>query len=309
MPESRKPEVTFGDDIERRPVAARLHHQRAGPAPARHGADRPLRRPGRPGRRAVCARRSTPRSPSATTRCACCGPPASRPASRSSPTRRWSPPCERMHGRLSIVSAERIRDELDKIVMRRRALGGAVVRGAHGPGRRVPPRAARAWRSNRIRSTATRTCWRTRWRWSTRRRRTGCCAWPRSSTTSASRSTRAITDGGVSFHHHEVVGARMTRARMEALRYPAADIDTVVRLVELHLRFHTYRLGLDRQGRAPLRARRRPAPRPAQRADPLRLHDPERGQGPGAGPADGRAGGAASPSCASRRSSMPCGPI
>jgi poly(A) polymerase len=55
--------------------------------------------------------------------------------------------------------------------------------------------------------------------------------------------TRAITDGGVSFHHHEVVGARMTRVRMEALRYPSNDVDTVVRLVELHLRFHTYRLG------------------------------------------------------------------
>jgi poly(A) polymerase len=55
--------------------------------------------------------------------------------------------------------------------------------------------------------------------------------------------TRAITDGGVSFHHHEVVGARMTRTRMEALRYSSDDVDTVVRLVELHLRFHTYRLG------------------------------------------------------------------
>ena len=55
--------------------------------------------------------------------------------------------------------------------------------------------------------------------------------------------TRAITEGGVSFHHHEVVGARMTRTRMEALRYSADDVDTVVRLVELHLRFHTYRLG------------------------------------------------------------------
>jgi poly(A) polymerase len=55
--------------------------------------------------------------------------------------------------------------------------------------------------------------------------------------------TRAITDGGVTFHHHEVVGARMTRTRMEALRYSASDVDTVVRLVELHLRFHTYRLG------------------------------------------------------------------
>jgi poly(A) polymerase len=55
--------------------------------------------------------------------------------------------------------------------------------------------------------------------------------------------TRSIAEGGVSFHHHEVVGARMTRTRMEALRYSAEDVDTVVRLVELHLRFHTYRLG------------------------------------------------------------------
>jgi len=55
--------------------------------------------------------------------------------------------------------------------------------------------------------------------------------------------TRAYASGGVTFHHHEVVGARMTRERMEALHYPNQDIDVVVRLVELHLRFHTYRLG------------------------------------------------------------------
>ena len=47
----------------------------------------------------------------------------------------------------------------------------------------------------------------------------------------------------MSFHHHEVVGARMTRSRMEQLRYPGEDTDTVVRLVELHLRFHTYKMG------------------------------------------------------------------
>jgi poly(A) polymerase len=55
--------------------------------------------------------------------------------------------------------------------------------------------------------------------------------------------TRAFVKGGVTFHHHEVVGARMTRERMETLRYPSHDVDIVVRLVELHLRFHTYRLG------------------------------------------------------------------
>jgi poly(A) polymerase len=49
--------------------------------------------------------------------------------------------------------------------------------------------------------------------------------------------------GTVTFHHHEVVGARMTRDRMRALRYSSEDIETVSRLVDLHLRFHTYRMG------------------------------------------------------------------
>ncbi|HEY4927738.1 MAG TPA: CCA tRNA nucleotidyltransferase [Acidimicrobiales bacterium] len=55
--------------------------------------------------------------------------------------------------------------------------------------------------------------------------------------------TRAFLDGGVTFHHHEVVGARMTRKRMLALRYPNDEVDLVTELVNLHLRFHTYRLG------------------------------------------------------------------
>ncbi|MDP9388393.1 MAG: CCA tRNA nucleotidyltransferase [Actinomycetota bacterium] len=55
--------------------------------------------------------------------------------------------------------------------------------------------------------------------------------------------TRSFGPGGVSFHHHEVVGARMTRDRMRALRYPNDDVDDVSRLVELHLRFHGYREG------------------------------------------------------------------
>jgi poly(A) polymerase len=56
--------------------------------------------------------------------------------------------------------------------------------------------------------------------------------------------TRSFGPGGmVSFHHHEVVGARMTRDRMRALKYPTADIEQVSELVELHLRFHTYKMG------------------------------------------------------------------
>ena len=72
----------------------------------------------------------------------------------------------------------------------------------------------------------------------------------------------------------------MTRDRMRALRYSNDDVEAVTRLVELHLRFHGYGDGVDRQRRAPLRPRRRAAARPAQRADPLRLHDPQPSAGP-----------------------------
>ncbi len=55
--------------------------------------------------------------------------------------------------------------------------------------------------------------------------------------------TRGYGPQGVTFHHHEVVGARMARERMLALRYPNDLVDDVAKLVELHLRFHTYRMG------------------------------------------------------------------
>lgn len=55
--------------------------------------------------------------------------------------------------------------------------------------------------------------------------------------------TRAIGPGGVTFHHHDVVGANMARARLAALRFPTEEIDAICRLVELHLRFHTYKMG------------------------------------------------------------------
>ncbi len=51
------------------------------------------------------------------------------------------------------------------------------------------------------------------------------------------------SDGKVSFHHHEVVGARMTQKRMKALRFSNEQIDEVATLVELHLRFHGYGTG------------------------------------------------------------------
>jgi poly(A) polymerase len=148
----------------------------------------------------------------------------------------------RMHGRLSIVSAERIRDELDKMIMvdvPSRALWFVVRNGLADEF--LPELPAMALEQDPI------------------HRHKDVLAHTLAVVDKTSKDrllrlaalfhdigkprTRAITDGGVSFHHHEVVGARMTRVRMEALRYPSSDVDTVVRLVELHLRFHTYRLG------------------------------------------------------------------
>lgn len=54
-------------------------------------------------------------------------------------------------------------------------------------------------------------------------------------------ATRAVKEGGgVSFHHHEVVGAKLTRKRMRALKYPKHMIEDVAQLVYLHMRFHGF---------------------------------------------------------------------
>ena len=57
------------------------------------------------------------------------------------------------------------------------------------------------------------------------------------------RTRRFVGDGTVTFHHHDVVGAKLTRKRMKALRFSNDDIEAVCRLVELHLRFHGYGSG------------------------------------------------------------------
>jgi poly(A) polymerase len=56
--------------------------------------------------------------------------------------------------------------------------------------------------------------------------------------------TKAVhPDGGVSFHHHELVGARMAKARLRALKYPNDVVKAVTKLVSLHLRFYGYGRG------------------------------------------------------------------
>jgi poly(A) polymerase len=54
------------------------------------------------------------------------------------------------------------------------------------------------------------------------------------------RTRRFLDDGSVTFHHHDVVGAKLTRNRMKALRFSNDEIHAVSKLVELHLRFHGY---------------------------------------------------------------------
>ena len=57
-------------------------------------------------------------------------------------------------------------------------------------------------------------------------------------------ATRRFEQGGrVSFHHHELVGAKLTRKRLRELRFDKETINAVTRLVELHLRFHGYGTG------------------------------------------------------------------
>ena len=57
------------------------------------------------------------------------------------------------------------------------------------------------------------------------------------------RTRELIPGGGVSFHHHEVVGAKMTQRRLKELRFDSKIVDDVSTLVFLHLRFHGYGSG------------------------------------------------------------------
>ncbi|WP_028045860.1 CCA tRNA nucleotidyltransferase [Cellulomonas sp. URHE0023] len=54
------------------------------------------------------------------------------------------------------------------------------------------------------------------------------------------RTRRFEAGGGVSFHHHEMVGAKLVAKRLKELRFDKATVQAVSRLTELHLRFHGY---------------------------------------------------------------------
>ena len=127
-----------------RPVAPRLHRERHGPAAPRPRARRPFRRAGRLWPPTGCARPLSAEVSFAD------DPLRMLRAARFiagfglEPVPEIPAAIKAMHDRLSIVSAERIRDELDKLVSVDETVAGPVVHRRDGPGGRVPPRAAGA---------------------------------------------------------------------------------------------------------------------------------------------------------------------
>jgi poly(A) polymerase len=148
----------------------------------------------------------------------------------------------RLHSRLSIVSADRIRDELDKLLVVERPSPGLGFMVSSGLAEEfLPELPALALEQDPIhahKDVLAHTLAVVDKASPERILRLACLFHD-----VGKPKTRSFGPDGVSFHHHEVVGARMTRDRMRALHYSNEDIDTVSRLVELHLRFHTYKMG------------------------------------------------------------------
>jgi poly(A) polymerase len=147
-----------------------------------------------------------------------------------------------MHDRLDIVSAERIRGEFDRLIVGDdvgRALAGLVATGLADEFIQELP--ALALESDPIHhhkdvlahtiAVVEKTSPRLRLRLAALFHDVG------------KPETREFGPGGVSFHHHEVVGARMATRRMTELRYPKSVVEDVSRLVFLHMRPHTYKMG------------------------------------------------------------------
>ncbi len=148
----------------------------------------------------------------------------------------------RMHARLGIVSAERIKGELDRLLIGENvgpALWGLVETGLAGEF--IPELPALALEVDPIHhhkdvlahtiAVVEKASPRLELRLAALFHDVGKPA------------TREFGPGGVSFYHHEVVGARITKRRMKALRYSKKTTENVSRLVFLHMRPHTYQMG------------------------------------------------------------------
>jgi poly(A) polymerase len=157
---------------------------------------------------------------------------------------------ETMHGRMEIVSAERIRDELDKLITVDHPSTGlwfAIKTGlADEFLPELPAMQLEQDPIHRHKDVLTHTLAvvenvRKDIRPDFDFRRTRLAALFHDV---GKPQTRGYQQGkGVTFHHHDAVGARMTRKRLTALRYSNDDVEAITELVALHLRFHTYQMG------------------------------------------------------------------
>ncbi len=155
-----------------------------------------------------------------------------------------------MHGRLEIVSAERIRDELDKLIVVDHPSAGlwfAIETGLADeflpelPAMRLEQDPIHRHKDVLTHTLAVVENVRPGMRADFDFRRTRLAAMFHDV---GKPQTRGYQQGkGVTFHHHDAVGARMTRKRLTALRYSNDDVAAITELVALHLRFHTYQMG------------------------------------------------------------------
>ena len=155
-----------------------------------------------------------------------------------------------MHGRLEIVSAERIRDELDKLITVAHPSAGlwfVIETGLAAdflpelPAMRLEQDPIHRHKDVLTHTLAVVENVRPDIRDDFDFRRTRLAALFHDV---GKPQTRGIQRGkGVTFHHHDAVGARMTRKRLTALRYSNDDVEAITELVALHLRFHTYQMG------------------------------------------------------------------
>jgi poly(A) polymerase len=144
-----------------------------------------------------------------------------------------------MSERLEIVSAERIRDELDKILVAEQAPAGLELLVETGLAARFLPELP-ALSLEQVPVHRHKDVLRHTYAVVDRCEPDAVLRLAALLHDVGKPATRKITPEGVTFHHHEVEGARIARARLTELRYPKSVIDDVCTLIELHLRFHGY---------------------------------------------------------------------
>ncbi|MFI1334237.1 CCA tRNA nucleotidyltransferase [Streptomyces sp. NPDC020845] len=154
-----------------------------------------------------------------------------------------------MAGRIEIVSAERVRDELNKLILAARPVKGLRLLVDTGLADHVLPElpALRLERDEHHRHKDVYEHTLTVLEQAIALEKDGPDLVLRLAALlhdiGKPRTRRFEKDGRVSFHHHEVVGAKMTKSRMTKLKYSNELVKDVSHLVELHLRFHGYGTG------------------------------------------------------------------